>query len=140
MVARVRHKPTNYERYRLDENDELYYYMPNHLKQSIGNNNAWKKVMKATEVIATIIKFHTTNQSAYQGINKMYLTILNRYYCPGMLADIKRYVNDCEVCLKCKPDNSAPQELMYPRKITEPWETVSLDIMGPFQRSKSGKR
>lgn len=56
-----------------------------------------------------------------------------------MRDDIKRYINECETCLKCKPKNSPPQGLTYLCKITEPWETVSLDIVGPLFRSKSGK-
>lgn len=41
MVERVRNTPTRYERYRLDSDSNLYYYKPNQLKESIGDNNAW---------------------------------------------------------------------------------------------------
>lgn len=55
------------------------------------------------------------------------------------MRNIKRYVNEYVICLRCKPKNTPPQGLIYPRKITDPWETVSLDIVGPPPRSKTGK-
>lgn len=139
MLEIVYKDPSRYERYRVDPNNQLYYFKPNLIKETIGDNNAWEKILKENEMLPIITEHHCTAQSAHQGINKTYLSIINHFYWPGMREDIKRYVNECEICLKCKPKNTPPQGLIYPRKITEPWETVSLDIVGPLPRSKSGK-
>lgn len=69
-----------------------------------------------------------TQYFKHQGIRKTYLSILNHYCCPGMLKDIKRYINECETCLRCKPDNSPPQGPAFPPKFIEYCDIDSRDI------------
>lgn len=56
-----------------------------------------------------------------------------------MLENIKRYISKCELCTRCKRDNSSPQGVMYSRKFREPWESVFFEIRGPLPRSINGK-
>lgn len=70
MVKLVQKKPTRYQRYKLNLNNELYYFKPNALKQTIGDNNAWKKVLKESEILPTIARYHDLPQSAHQGVKK----------------------------------------------------------------------
>lgn len=65
------------------------------MKESISDNNAWKKVLKEDEIIPIIKQFFDAPQSAHQGINKTYYAILTLYYWPSMREDIKRNISKC---------------------------------------------
>ena len=54
-----------------------------------------------------------------------------------MTKDIKKYVEACEVCQHTKIHRRKSNALLYPTEIvTEPWEMIAMDIIGPLPESK----
>ncbi|CAB0016052.1 unnamed protein product [Nesidiocoris tenuis] len=83
---------------------------------------------------------HDDPQSGHQGVAKTHCRVGRSYYWPGLYNDVVCYVRRCEICQRVEPPNSAPRGVMYPRFVSQPWHTVSMDIMGPFPRSKAGNK
>ena len=55
----------------------------------------------------------------------------------GMKKDIQRYVTSCNTCQTVKPDRRAKAAPLHPNEIPEgPWQTISMDMMGPLPESK----
>jgi hypothetical protein len=53
--------------------------------------------------------------------------------------DVRLYVRSCHICACTKPLNSRPDDPMSTRKPRQPWEVVSIDLMGPYLRTSRGK-
>ena len=51
-----------------------------------------------------------------------------KYYWAGMVRDVHKWVKKCLACIKCKASQPNHGE-MY---IQEPWQTVGIDLIGPF--------
>uniref|UniRef100_A0A3B3V397 Integrase catalytic domain-containing protein n=1 Tax=Poecilia latipinna TaxID=48699 RepID=A0A3B3V397_9TELE len=56
------------------------------------------------------------------------------------LKDVWAYIKACVTCQKYKPDNKKPAGLMQPTPVTEAWEKIGVDLMGPLPRSKNGNK
>lgn len=57
------------------------------------------------------------------------------------MADAACYIRNCNVCAQHKVEQKLPAGQMGERpRVDHPWETVSLDFIGPFPRSPRGYR
>jgi len=53
-----------------------------------------------------------------------------------MMSDIKKFVAGCEKCQATKPDRQQKQVQLHPNEVlSHPWETVSMDLVGPLPPS-----
>lgn len=52
---------------------------------------------------------------------------------------ITKYIRTCDVCQKCKPTNQKPPGLMQSSVPVAPWDTLYLDLMGPYTKSYPGR-
>ena len=53
-----------------------------------------------------------------------------------MLEDIKQYVARCERCQATKPNRQPKRNYLYPNEVPQnPWEIVSIDLIGPLLES-----
>ena len=75
---------------------------------------------------------------AHSGVHRTYRKIRLTWYWPGMSADIRRAIRNCEICQVSKhgqaPKSSNQQHLYAGR----PWQTLSLDLVGPFVETPRG--
>ena len=59
------------------------------------------------------------------------------FFWPGLLCDVHRYVNGCATCQQNKmsqlPTSMALHSHLPP---TQPWEVISIDLLGPLPSSK----
>lgn len=58
----------------------------------------------------------------------------------NMFRDVREYVRNCETCSHVKTARRTLQAGLTPRKLIHPFHTVSIDRMGPYTRSRKGKR
>lgn len=65
---------------------------------------------------------------------------LKAYYWPGMTKDVERYVETCEVCQKHKTSKKPKYGLMQPIKVSEIFERVHVDIIGPMRQTDQASR
>ena len=66
--------------------------------------------------------------------------IMDRFYWPGIWADVRRW---CAACPECELVNTpaTPKAPLSPLPLMEiPFERVAMDLIGPFHRSTQGYR
>ncbi|GBG84503.1 hypothetical protein CBR_g38785 [Chara braunii] len=67
--------------------------------------------------------------------------LLQKFWWPTMMKNVKLYVETCQVCQRDKPCTQAPLGLLKPLPIPErPGESLSMDFMDTLITSKSGMR
>lgn len=107
------------------------------LKQYPDKSNDWKLVVPKSlrEVILKL--YHDNNTAGHLGIRKTLFRIKQFYFWPDMSNEVKQYVKKCETCGRIKVSQKLPLGLMgHHRTVTKPWQIISLDLMGPFPKSK----
>ena len=84
---------------------------------------------------------HDSLSSGHLGITQTYDKIRRQFYWYGMYGDIKRYVMSCKSCFERNSHRYREKPpLQRFTAFTEPLDTVSLDIVGPFTTTYSGNR
>lgn len=83
---------------------------------------------------------HEDVKAGHLGIRKTINRIGRKYYWPGMQRDIKRFVDKCVPCLEHKVPQTKPAGYMHTTPVTDPWQVVTIDFIGPFPRSKKGNK
>jgi transposase InsO family protein len=82
---------------------------------------------------------HDVPLAGHLGVDKTIGRVKQRFYWPGMDAEIERYVTSCDACQRNKPSQQAPMGLMMPLRTPDrPWQWVSLDLITQLPRSRHG--
>ena len=84
--------------------------------------------------------FHDDVTAAHFGFQRTYDKIRRRYFWRNMYGDIKRY---CKQCLSCATQKRAHESVKVPmisQVVSEPWETVVVDMLGPFPITERGNK
>jgi transposase InsO family protein len=86
-----------------------------------------------------IQQFHGTPAQGHWGPEKTYLNMKKHVYWPTMRQNIFQFVERCDLCQRYKRNyNRVPlQRQSIPSR---PFETVTMDIVGPVTRSNFGER
>lgn len=88
-----------------------------------------KDILEENERKAIIQKHHegVTN---HRGIDECHLRLKRDFYWPNMRETIQKYINNCEICVKCKYDRM-PIKVKYNVTPTasRPLETLHIDTM-----------
>ena len=83
----------------------------------------------------SIIEIH--HSWGHPGIHKTTELITWNYWWPGLQKDVQKYIQGCRTCQTVKPDRQAKSAPLHPNEIPErPWQTISMDMMGPLPESK----
>jgi len=83
-----------------------------------------------------ITKHHDSELAGHPGYTKTYKLITRNYWWPRILEDIKRYVAGCERCQVTKPNRQPKRNHLHPNEVPQnPWEIVSIDLIGPLPES-----
>lgn len=84
---------------------------------------------------------HESAVGAHVGVTKMTSIIRSRFCFTGQYDKIKTFVISCEACQKSKHSTKLQTHRRTLYEITtQPFERVSLDFLGPFDRSARGNR
>lgn len=79
---------------------------------------------------------HERITSGHLGIRKTVNRIQRKYYWPGLVRDVIKFVNNCKLCLEHKIPQTKPAGFMHSTKAHGPWDIVTLDFVGPLPKSK----
>jgi transposase InsO family protein len=117
--------------------DLLWKYLK--LKQFPDANDSWKLVVPDKLRRQVLQDCHDHPLSGHFGVKKTCNKVRQKYFWPNIIKDVKDYVRRCETCAKYKVPQLPPIGHMGKhREVSQPFQIVSLDLMGPFPRSKSG--
>lgn len=109
------------------------------LKQFPDENSDWKLVVPEKLREQVLRECHDHPASGHLGVKKTVNRARQHYFWPSLIQDVKEYVRHCETCAKYKVSQLPPVGLMgHHREVTEPFQIISMDLMGPFPRSKQG--
>ena len=84
--------------------------------------------------------FHNCHDSlvaGHPGIAKTEELIKRTYWWPSLSNNVKKYVKGCDPCQRNKASHQPKATALHPHDIPEgPWESISVDIVGPLPESK----
>ncbi|KAM7312534.1 uncharacterized protein ISCGN_009439 [Ixodes scapularis] len=76
---------------------------------------------------------HDIAMAGHQGIKRTSDRVLESFYWPGVLADVKRFVRSCDLCQRTIPKGMVSNAPLGRMPIIEtPFERVSIDLIGPL--------
>ncbi|GBG69807.1 hypothetical protein CBR_g4636 [Chara braunii] len=84
-------------------------------------------------------EFHDALANGHFGVNRTIGRLCQRFWWPGLLGDVTRYCQSCEVCRRCKSRNHRPYGELRPLPVPlRRREAIAMDITGPFPKHKTG--
>ena len=83
-----------------------------------------------------IRQHHDSPLAGHPGRYKTQELITRDYWWPGLQRDVRMYVDGCETCQRTKAHRHRPHAPLQPNEIPkEPWEVVSVDLIGELPQS-----
>ncbi|GBG77113.1 hypothetical protein CBR_g23438 [Chara braunii] len=83
--------------------------------------------------------FHDAPATGHFGVNHTIGRPRERFWWPGILDDVTRYCESCEVCRRCDSRNHRPYGELQPLPVPlRRREAIAMDITGPFPKHKTG--
>ena len=76
--------------------------------------------------------------SSHLGARKVKALLKQRFVWPGMGVDAISHTRSCEVCQRCAKAKSRKAPLMERQIMSEPFEVLAFDLVGPFPKAKNG--
>ena len=76
--------------------------------------------------------------SGHLGARKVKALLKQRFVWPGMGVDVIAHTRSCEVCQRCAKAKGRRVPLMERQVLTEPFEVMAFDLVGPFPKGKGG--
>ena len=76
--------------------------------------------------------------SGHLGARKVKALLRQRFTWPGMGVDVMTHTRSCSVCQLCSKPKSRKAPMMERRVMTEPFEVMAFDLVGPLPKGKGG--
>ena len=120
-------KQGKFPRYYLDNHDGcLYYHDSNNL------DTGPLLVVPSTLRRQFMYAHHNAPLSGgHRGGDSTLSCLRRKYFWPGMVREVRKWVKKCIACVKRKA-SQVKQGLMKIRTYAQPWDTVGIDLIGPF--------
>lgn len=83
------------------------------------------------------------DETAHMGVNKTFRRLRQVVFWKGMQKDIAEYIQSCDLCeFKGKAADVAhdPHLILRHPTVHRPFQRVSVDLIGPFPKSRAGHR
>jgi len=95
-------------------------------------------VIPSTMIPEILEYFHDSADGCHLGITKTYSRMKHRVYFPQMKKTVVEYVRTCNTCQQVNYDNVKPAGVMSSPVCSGPWESLHMDLMGPYVTSHPG--
>lgn len=87
-----------------------------------------------------MIEYHDAPTAGHYGAERTLRRISSKYYWPGMRRFVAAYVKDCIPCQRYKATNTKPSGLLRTPAACRRFETLAMDLVGPFPMTSEGYR
>lgn len=74
------------------------------------------------------------------GSKRLYAKLRAYFYWPSMIKDIAKFVKECEICGRTKPQRTIKQPMILTKTPIEPFDVVVIDTIGPLLPSNNGNK
>ncbi|KAJ8029627.1 hypothetical protein HOLleu_29069 [Holothuria leucospilota] len=97
--------------------------------------NTITQVVVPKQYRAQVMKLaHESILGGHQGANKTTKKVLSNFYWPGVLADVRRYCQSCDLCQRTAPKGRVTKVPLGEMPLIDaPFDRVGVDIVGPIQ-------
>lgn len=105
--------------------------------------SVFKQIIVPTPYRAEILKLaHDNPLAGHLGIRKTYDHSLHLFFWPGLKRDVVCDCNSCHFCqMSGKPNQTIPPASLCPiPAVSEPFECVLVNCVGPLPRTKVGNK
>lgn len=103
-------------------------------------DNRWLMVVPENLYEKILFEYHDSGISGHPGGDETLRSIQNHFTWEGIREDVRDYVKTCVLCTHCKASRPFGKGLNKPRQPQQVWETVAVDLMGPYPKSPRGKQ
>lgn len=135
VVTKLSKKPLSCRNFTL-KNGRLFRYTKSANK--LANEFQWKEAVPQSRRKDLLEQYHCLPTAAHLGIQKTFKKIALTYYWPGLHKQVSEFVRNCGVCLSHKvPAQITPGLMGSPKKCCRPFQTISMDLTGPFPYSRN---
>lgn len=120
--------------------DDFVYIRTNHYQGETEQEISCWKLWVPIKLRESVIKrAHDLPISCHGGIVKTLELIRRHFYWPGLVKDVRSYINTCEICKTTKAPNCVLRPEMGQAAVTNrPFQRLYVDLLGPYPRSKKG--
>ncbi len=80
------------------------------------------------------------DNTAHAGVRGMRRLLNSRFVWPGIHGDIVKFVKSCDVCLRINQSGNKKALMVQRPVLTQPFESVAVDLVGPLPKGKRGSR
>lgn len=137
LIRKIQQEPQHYPDFQVDNNIIYKHFHGQHGLKS--NLTEWKVVVPTADRARIMSQCHDTALAGHFGVQKTWARIFEQFYWPGMRKDIRKFVKTCDTCGAYKVPQNARAGLMgAAKKVSFPFQLISLDLMGPLPRSRKG--
>lgn len=139
MLDNIRRDPDGYPHFKSVE-DRLYKFLPSSLP-TVSNIPDWKLVVPTANRPEVLKMCHDEATAGHFGVAKTTARVVELYYWPKLKKDVINYVSNCRTCAAYKNSTQARPGLMGQyKKVSFPFQLISVDLLGPLPRSKKGNQ
>ena len=89
------------------------------------------KIVIDAKLFSEILAWYHINLN-HPGQDRTYKTINSVFYTPNMEAQVRQYVNNCQICKQSKISTKKYGIIPEPDTQYEPWEVIQIDLFGPW--------
>ena len=86
-----------------------------------------------------LFEYHDTKLSRHPGMDETLRRVQENFYWDTMRIDVRDRVRSCRLCACCKPRRRRYKTHQRPRLPQYSWETIAVDLIGPYPRTRNGK-
>ena len=97
-------------------------------------------VVPSSERRTVLAQYHDNQPSGHLGVSKTVTKIRQRYYWPGLQADVRAYIAGCDKCSRKKGFQRSKRAPMQLVQTGAPMERIATDILGELPMTEKGKR
>ena len=118
----------------------LYHIWHTPAKRHVPERNVVRLYIPRTIIDTVLNNCHDHVLAAHFGFQRTYDRIRQRYFWKGMYKDVDNWVRSCISCSQRKTHRHKVLTPMVTMKVPEPFQRVSVDVLGPLPITLSGNR
>ena len=98
----------------------------------------WKIWLPEALIGKVLAFYHNSILTGHMSTNKTFQRVQDRFWFQGMRKKVAEHVKNCMTCQLIKPPNSYKVGIGKSHQATEPWGSISIDLMGPYTKGIKG--
>ncbi|MDO9013470.1 MAG: RNase H-like domain-containing protein [Polynucleobacter sp.] len=89
---------------------------------------------------AVLQEYHDDVTAGHLGIGKTYKKLVQRFFWTNMYFDVCKWIASCDTCCQKKQPVGLVGAPLIPIVVSDPWELIGIDIVGPLPVSRTGNK